>query len=229
MKKKLTAFLLCILMLFAACSAPETTPESSSGNSSVTSSVTEDDIETSSADGSQSEIAIPDTTTTKASETSTTAAPETTTTAVSDATTTAVSETTTAVPETTTMVTTTESQTEVPQPEPVVFPTANEVAKDMGLGINLGNTMEAYEATDCEKITFEWIPVVGNNTPKDYEVCWECVETTQEVIDGMKAAGFNTVRIPVFWGNMMANDGTWTINADYIARVSCSPEASDKP
>ena len=183
-------------MLFAACSAPETTPESSSGNSSVTSSVTEDDIETSSAEGSQSEIAIPDTTTTKASETTTTAAPETTT-----------------------MVTTTESQTEVPRPELVVFPTANEVAKDMGLGINLGNTMEAYEATDCEKITFEWIPVVGNNTPKDYEVCWECVETTQEVIDGMKAAGFNTVRIPVFWGNMMANDGTWTINADYIARV----------
>ena len=208
MKKKLTAFLLCILMLFTACSAPETTPESSSGNSSVTSSVTEDDIETSSADGSQSEIAIPDTTTSKASET--------TTTSVSDATTTAVSETTTAVPETTTMVTTTESQTEVPQPELVVFPTANEVAKDMGLGISLGNTMEAYEATDCEKITFEWIPVVGNNTPKDYEVCWECVETTQEVIDGMKAAGFNTVRIPVFWGNMMANDGTWTINADIL-------------
>ena len=219
MKKKLTAFLLCISMLFTACSAPETTPESSSGNSSVTSSVTEDDIETSSADGSQSEIAIPDTTTTKASETSTTAAPETTTTAVSDTTTTAVPETTTTVPETTTMVTTTESQTEVPRPELVVFPTANEVAKDMGLGISLGNTMEAYEATDCEKITFEWIPVVGNNTPKDYEVCWECVETTQEVIDGMKAAGFNTVRIPVFWGNMMANDGTWTINADYIARV----------
>ena len=210
MKKKLTAFLLCISMLFTACSAPETTPESSSGNSSVTSSVTEDDIETSSADGSQSEIAIPDTTTKES---------ETTTTSVSDATTTAVSETTTVVSETTTMVTTTESQTEVPQPELVVFPTANEVAKDMGLGINLGNTMEAYEATDCEKITFEWIPVVGNNTPKDYEVCWECVETTQEVIDGMKAAGFNTVRIPVFWGNMMANDGTWTINADYIARV----------
>lgn len=31
----------------------------------------------------------------------------------------------------------------------------------MGLGISLGNTMEAYEATDCEKITYEWIPVVG--------------------------------------------------------------------
>ena len=40
-----------------------------------------------------------------------------------------------------------------------------------------------------------------------------------EMIDGVKAAGFNTVRIPVFWGNMMKNDGTWTINAAYIGRV----------
>lgn len=45
-----------------------------------------------------------------------------------------------------------------PEPEPV-FRTATEIAADMGLGWNLGNTMEAYEATGCEKITFEWIPV----------------------------------------------------------------------
>lgn len=96
---------------------------------------------------------------------------------------------------------------------------AAEVAKNMGIGISLGNTMEAYSATDCEKITYEWIPTVGSNTPKNYETCWGAVETTQEVIDGMKAAGFNTVRIPVFWGNMMENDGNWDINPDYIARV----------
>ncbi|MDE7280700.1 MAG: glycoside hydrolase family 5 protein, partial [Ruminiclostridium sp.] len=97
--------------------------------------------------------------------------------------------------------------------------TAAEVAKNMGIGLNLGNTMEAYSATNCEKITYEWIPTVGNNTPKDYEKCWGAVETTQETIDGMKAEGFSTVRIPVFWGNMMKNDGTYTINPDYIARV----------
>ena len=97
--------------------------------------------------------------------------------------------------------------------------TAAKVAKNMGIGLNLGNTMEAYSATNCEKITYEWIPIVGSNTPKDYEKCWGAVETTQEAIDGMKAEGFNTVRIPVFWGNMMENDGTYTINPDYIARV----------
>lgn len=98
-------------------------------------------------------------------------------------------------------------------------PTAQEVAKKMGIGLNLGNTMEAYSANNCEKITYEWIPKVGNNTPRDYETCWGAVETTQAVIDGMKSEGFDTVRIPVFWGNMMENDGTYTINADYIARV----------
>lgn len=89
----------------------------------------------------------------------------------------------------------------------------------MGLGLNLGNTMEAYNASGCEKITYEWIPVNGDNTPRDYETCWGAVETTQEVIDGIKAEGFNTVRIPVFWGNMMKNDGTYTIDPQYIARI----------
>lgn len=98
-------------------------------------------------------------------------------------------------------------------------PTAQEVAKNMGIGLNLGNTMEAYSSANCEQVTYEWIPVVGNNTPKDYETCWGAVETTQEVIDGIKAEGFDTVRIPVFWGNMMKNDGKYTINSDYIARV----------
>ena len=107
-------------------------------------------------------------------------------------------------------------------PTPVyadVFRTAPEIAANMGLGWNLGNTMEAYEATDCDKITYEWMPVSGDNKPSDYETCWGAPVTTQEMIDGVKAAGFNTVRIPVYWGNMMANDGTWTINSEYIGRV----------
>ncbi len=96
---------------------------------------------------------------------------------------------------------------------------AAEVADNMNLGINLGNTMEAYDASGCEKITYEWIPTKGSNKPKDYETCWGAVETTQKVIDGMKEAGFDTVRIPVFWGNMMENDGSWKINDEYIKRV----------
>lgn len=100
-----------------------------------------------------------------------------------------------------------------------VFHDAQYVAKEMKLGLNLGNTMEAYEASGCEKISFTWIPVVGKNTPQDYETCWGAMVTTQQVIDGIKAAGFSTVRIPVFWGNMMINDGKWTINPQYLDRV----------
>lgn len=96
---------------------------------------------------------------------------------------------------------------------------AMEFAKDMGIGMNLGNTMEAYEATNCEQITYTWIPTVGSNTPQDYETRWGAAVTTQATIDGMKEAGFSTVRIPVFWGNMMEDDGTYTINEEYIGRV----------
>ena len=114
--------------------------------------------------------------------------------------------------------TTTSAQTEQTDVK-TTFRTAPEIAADMGLGWNLGNTMEAYQASGCEKITFEWIPVIGDNKPSDYETCWGAPVTTQAMIDGVKAAGFNTVRIPVFWGNMMENDGTWTIDPDYIGRV----------
>lgn len=99
------------------------------------------------------------------------------------------------------------------------FHDAQYVAKDMKIGLNIGNTMEAYNAGGCEKITYTWIPVMGNNTPSSYETCWGSPVITQEMVDGIKAAGFNTVRIPVFWGNMMINDGTWTINSDYLDRV----------
>jgi len=97
--------------------------------------------------------------------------------------------------------------------------TATQMAEEMGIGLNLGNTMEAYDANGCETIGYEWIPVCGSNTPADYEKQWGATATTQDIVDGVKAAGFDTIRIPVFWGNMMENDNTYTINPDYMARV----------
>ena len=95
--------------------------------------------------------------------------------------------------------------------------TAFDYSKEMGLGINLGNTMEAYWLDNNKQYT--GAQTIGANTPQNYETCWGAVKTTQEVIDGMKAAGFSTVRIPVYWGNMMENDGNFIINPDYLARV----------
>lgn len=90
-------------------------------------------------------------------------------------------------------------------------------AKEMGVGINLGNTFEAYwEDTNRE---FTGAQTIGENTPQNYETCWGAVVTTPECIDGMKSAGFRTVRIPVYWGNMMENDGKYQINSEYLARI----------
>ena len=96
--------------------------------------------------------------------------------------------------------------------------TSAQVAKEMGVGINLGNTMEAYWEDKENKTT--GAQTIGDNTPQDYEKCWGAVETTKECIAGMKAAGFSTIRIPVYWGNMMADDGKFEINETYMDRVA---------
>ena len=84
---------------------------------------------------------------------------------------------------------------------------AYDIVKEMGVGTNLGNTLESCGT---------WIDT--SNT-SNYETAWGQPVTTQEMIDGMKAAGFDSIRIPVAWSNMMADDGTYTINEKYFNRV----------
>ncbi len=80
--------------------------------------------------------------------------------------------------------------------------TTTEIVKEMGVGINLGNTMEAQ----------------GNgNTVESYEKAWGSPVITQEMIQGYKDCGFDSLRIPVAWSNMMT--GNYDINPDYMARV----------
>ncbi len=122
-----------------------------------------------------------------------------------------------------------ETPSEAPAPEPLTPAepsadaavmrglTANEYAKEMGVGINLGNTFEAFWEDKANETT--GAQTIGANTPQDYEKCWGAVVTTDECIDGMAAAGFSTVRVPVYWGNMMSDDGEYRINGEYIARV----------
>lgn len=88
--------------------------------------------------------------------------------------------------------------------------TALEVVELMGNGINLGNTMEAYGRND-----------LGTEAEATrYETFWGQSVTTQEMLDGMKAAGFDTLRLPVAWTNMMAFEtGDYTINSAYLDRV----------
>lgn len=95
--------------------------------------------------------------------------------------------------------------------------TAAKVAKEMGVGLNLGNTMEAYWEDKGNSTSHAQF--IGANKPSNYETCWGARVTTQEIIDGMKAEGFNTVRIPVYWGNMMKDDKSFRVQETYLERV----------
>ena len=91
--------------------------------------------------------------------------------------------------------------------------TAVEATRLMGNGINLGNTMEACDSTR------------GNYalTPKQYEISWGQPVTTQEMLTAMKAAGFDTIRIPVAWmtnaSSMPFQMKDYTLDQKYLARV----------
>lgn len=82
-----------------------------------------------------------------------------------------------------------------------------ELVHDMGIGINLGNTMEA-----CG----DWI---NGSSISDYEKAWGSPLVSKEMIEGMAKEGFGVLRIPVAWSNMMQQDGTYTINPELDQRV----------
>ena len=88
--------------------------------------------------------------------------------------------------------------------------TALELSRLMGNGINLGNTMEAYGR-----------PELGINADTSkYETFWGQPVTTEEMIAGMKNSGFDSIRIPVAWTNMMDyENGDYTIADAYLDRV----------
>lgn len=79
--------------------------------------------------------------------------------------------------------------------------------QDMKIGWNLGNT---FDAIDCT-----WL-----KDDMDYESGWCGAKTTPELIQAIKEAGFNTVRIPVSWHNHLSDEKNYTIKEEWIARVN---------
>lgn len=78
-------------------------------------------------------------------------------------------------------------------------------ARQMGIGWNLGNTLEA-----CG---------IQGSSVRDYETAWGNPVTTQAMIDGVKAAGFRSMRLPVAWSNLMGSKPDYAINKELMARV----------
>lgn len=83
--------------------------------------------------------------------------------------------------------------------------TTAQVVKEMGIGINLGNTFESCGT---------WI---NSSSVTNFETAWGSPVITKGMIQGMADEGFGVLRIPVAWSNMM--DANYTIDPSYIARV----------
>lgn len=91
--------------------------------------------------------------------------------------------------------------------------TATDAVKNMGLGWNLGNTLDAnnQSVSDITSASF-W-----GGQGVDSETCWGQATTTSKLFTMMKKAGFGAIRVPVTWYNHMDKDGK--VNAEWMARV----------
>ena len=86
--------------------------------------------------------------------------------------------------------------TEAPIAEEVIAtPAPDELIKQMSIGWNLGNTLDAPD---------------GENS-------WGQPTTTKEMIDKLKELGFNTIRVPVSWGKHV--DKNRNIDKSWLDRV----------
>ena len=79
--------------------------------------------------------------------------------------------------------------------------TSAEVVKNMKIGWNLGNTLDS-----CDYSAYA----------TDGETAWGNPKTTKKMIDTVKKAGFNAVRVPVTWSDHLNGD---TIDSAWLDRV----------
>ena len=91
-----------------------------------------------------------------------------------------------------------------PKPNQNNDETATEFVSHIKLGWNLGNTLDALPT--------------AYTSPTAAESCWGCPVTTKAMIDKVKEAGFNCVRVPVSWGQKMDNS-TYKIDDAWMNRV----------
>ena len=80
---------------------------------------------------------------------------------------------------------------------------------EMGMGWNLGNNLDAYEEDPDDK---------------DYlmpsETVWGNPKVTQQALKKVAEAGFTTIRIPVTWLAKIGPAPTYTIDSQWMARVT---------
>ena len=88
---------------------------------------------------------------------------------------------------------------EIPQNDALTY------VKEMKIGWNLGNTLDASDCT--------WL-----NDELDYESAWCGAKTSEKLIKTVKESGFQTIRIPVSWHNHVEGED-YKISETWMARV----------
>ncbi|WP_294355414.1 cellulase family glycosylhydrolase, partial [uncultured Clostridium sp.] len=79
---------------------------------------------------------------------------------------------------------------------------AGNIANDIKAGWNLGGSFEVFG---------DWIQQGTDGKPDKFETAWGNPVTTREIINTVKAAGFNAIRIPITWTQHFEADGTINI------------------
>jgi len=89
------------------------------------------------------------------------------------------------------------------------FESATIAVRNMGLGWNLGNTLDSFGS---------WI---GNNqAPSKYETAWGQPITKAALMTFLKSEGFNAVRVPVtWWQHLDSNDNIDALWMDRVQEV----------
>ena len=91
--------------------------------------------------------------------------------------------------------------------------TATEAVKNMGVGWNLGNTLDANSSSTSDINS----PNYWGKQGVDSETMWGQPVTKPELFQMMKEAGFGAIRVPTTWYNHMTQDGT--VDKAWMARV----------
>ena len=113
----------------------------------------------------------------------------------------------------------TQSQTEQPQslqsqpvqsqpvqPQSIQHGTAQSFVENLGVGWNLGNTLDPVDCT--------WLA-----DDMEYETAWGNPKATKELINYIRSEGFTTIRIPVTWKNHLSAAPDYTIRREWLDRV----------
>ena len=118
-----------------------------------------------------------------------------------------------------------------PDPDPQDWEKASAAVVNMGVGWNLGNTLESNSG-DVDNM---WIEAFTSRKTSDYETAWGQPVATRELIHMFREEGFGAIRVPVTWYPHMGtvsvtvsdNKGHWdmstwtgyTVDPAWIARV----------